>query len=116
MASHGASLTQSLLMAVADSCPRQLARPLAGLLYALLISPTWRPAAVAWLAAALQSPAFTGEGVCVHVCSRSVAANGQRFVALMSHHHVCIIMYDACTEAMIEERCANSVVQRSFPA
>ncbi len=64
MAAHGAHLSRALLLAVADSCPRQLARSLSGLLYALVGSATWGPAAGAWLGAVLQAPDFLGEGRC----------------------------------------------------
>ncbi len=61
MTAQGAQLVQALTMAVADSCPRQLARPLSGLLYVLLQSNVWGQAVRAWLSAALQSQQFASE-------------------------------------------------------
>lgn len=78
MAADGEKLVRALLNAAADSCPRQLARPLAGALWALLHSAVFGAAAAAWLGGAMQAPEF--RGVCARVMSEEEVG---RFCALL---------------------------------
>ncbi len=60
LAPRGEALTRTLVLAAADTAPRQLLRPLAGVLYALLTSHTFGDPAAQWLLAALQAPGLPG--------------------------------------------------------
>ncbi|KAI8465208.1 MAG: armadillo-type protein [Monoraphidium minutum] len=60
LAPRGEALARALVLGVCDTAPRQLLRPLAGVLYALLTSPSLGPPGAAWLLAALQAPGLPG--------------------------------------------------------
>ncbi len=60
MAARGGALTQALLRAAADTCPRHLLRPLAGALRALLTDEAFREPARQWLVHALSAPDLPG--------------------------------------------------------
>jgi hypothetical protein len=60
LAPHGPALARTLVLGAADTAPRQLLRPLAGVLYSLLTSPAFGEAAGGWLLAALSAPGLPG--------------------------------------------------------
>ena len=64
MAADGERLVRALVLASTDSCPRQLTRPLAGALWAVLQSGVFGNAGSQWLLAAMASREFAG-GLCL---------------------------------------------------
>jgi len=60
LALRGEVLVRTLVLAAMDTAPRQLLRPLAGVLYALLTSPVLGDPAAQWLVTLLQSPGLPG--------------------------------------------------------
>jgi hypothetical protein len=60
LAPRGPALVRALVLGAADTAPRQLLRPLAGVLYALLTSRALGEAAGAWLMDALRGPGLPG--------------------------------------------------------
>eukprot|EP00983_Pelagomonas_calceolata_P003679 120565-Pelagomonas_calceolata.AAC.6 len=66
LVAEGPRLVTSLLMATADAVSRNLARPLAGTLWAVLQCDALGSAGREWVVAAMQSPEFAGA---VAVCA-----------------------------------------------
>ncbi|GBF98210.1 hypothetical protein Rsub_10710 [Raphidocelis subcapitata] len=60
LAPRGEALVRVLVLGACDTAPRQLLRPLAGVLYSLLTSPSLGEPSAGWLLAALQSPGLPG--------------------------------------------------------
>jgi len=78
LVAEGPRLVTSLLMATADAVSRNLARPLAGTLWAVLQCDALGSAGREWVVAAMQSPEFAG--VCANVLPADEAA---RFCAAL---------------------------------
>jgi hypothetical protein len=97
---NGGALTQALLTAAVDTCPRHLLRPLAGALRALLTDEGFREAARQWAVHVLSSPALPGE----LLCRQGSPSSGDRHNATLNEQ----LSKPACLA--VRERGANKEV------